>query len=107
MGASFVEHPPNEPLKYAKSCEHSIVNTVNPFIINEEPYMFKMDNLANVTVIMEYIYKDKNNPAAWVRTYGNGRVCYLQPGHTSEAFADESFGLLLERAAMWCVDELS
>jgi len=107
MGASFIEHPPIEPLKYVKSCDHPIVDMIDSFTINEEPYMFKMDNLANVAVIMEYIYKDKKHPAVWVRAYGNGRVCYFQPGHTSETFVDESVCLLLKRAAMWCTHELS
>jgi len=106
MGASFVEHPPMEPLEYVKSCEHPIVDTLEPFTINEEPYMFKMDNLANVTIIMEYIFKDEKYPAAWTRPYGKGKVCYLQPGHNAETFKDESFGNLLKRAALWCVDEL-
>jgi len=106
IGAKFTGHPPQEVLEYVKAEAHPITETLEPFSIDEEPYMFEPDNLAKVTMIMEFIYNGEKYPAAWVRTFGRGRACYLQPGHNQATFTNERFCNLLRRAALWCTSEL-
>jgi len=106
MGASFVEHPEMETLEYVCTGDHTITQGIKSFEIYEEPYFYEMANLMKAEMLVEYIYKGEKFPAAWVRNYGKGRVCYLQPGHSAETFKNETYGELIKRAALWCVGEL-
>ena len=106
IGASFTGHPPQEVLTYQYAGAHPIMKAVETFAIDEEPYQFEMDNLAKVSMIMEYVYKGEKYPAAWLRGYGKGKSCYLQMGHSVASFKNEGFATLLRRSALWCVGEL-
>jgi len=106
IGGSFTNHPPREVIEYVHSAPHPIMRGVDPFSLDEEPYMFTMDNVAKLTMLMEYVYKGEKYPAAWLRGYGRGKSCYLSMGHTAESFENEGCAKLLRRCALWCVDEL-
>ena len=106
VGACFTEHPPREPLEYTLAEAHPITRGLEPFTIDEEPYKFVMDNLARVSVFMEYTYKGEKFPAAWTRTYGSGKSCYLSMGHEAASFANEGFVKLIKRSLLWCMEEL-
>lgn len=105
IGARFTGHPPREVIEYVYAGAHPIMKEVQSFSINEEPYLFEMDNLAGVHIIMDYIYKGEKYPAAWVRGYGKGKSCYLSMGHEPASLANESCGSLLRRSALWCAGE--
>ena len=106
IGGSFVSHPQHEVLEYVYAGAHPIMKDVQSFSIDEEPYVFNMDNLARVHMIMEYIYKGEKFPAAWLRSFGKGKSCYLSMGHTGESFLNPGCAKLLRRSALWCVNEL-
>jgi hypothetical protein len=106
IGATFTGHPPQEVIEYVYSNAHPIMKAVGSFSVDEEPYVFELDNLARANIIMEYIYKGEKFPAVWVRGYGQGRTCYIQPGHSPETFKNEGYGNLLKRAALWCTGGL-
>ena len=106
IGAAFVTHPEHEVIEYVYAGAHPIMKDVQSFSLDEEPYMFKTDNLAKLHVIMDFIYKGEKYPAAWLRDYGMGKMCYLSPGHESASFANAGFAKLLRRSALWCVGEL-
>jgi type 1 glutamine amidotransferase len=106
IGASFTGHPQQEVIEYVYANAHPIMKAVDSFSIDEEPYQFEIDKLAGLNIIMEYIYKDKKYPAAWLRGFGKGKICYLSPGHNKNSFLNEGFGNLLRRSALWCAGEL-
>ena len=41
-------------------------------------------------------------PGAWQRTEGSGRVAVLAPGHNLEVWLHSSFQVLLLNALRWC-----
>ena len=45
--------------------------------MDEEPYQFTLDPLANLTLLLEYTYRGQQYPAAWLRAFGKGKVCLL------------------------------
>jgi type 1 glutamine amidotransferase len=106
IGAAFIDHPPHEIIEYVYAGPHPIMKEVQSFSIDEEPYQFNMDNLAQVHMIMDYVYKGEKYPAAWLRSYGKGKSCYLSMGHESASFTNKGFSNLLRRSALWCVGEL-
>ena len=106
IGGAFQGHPNHEVLEYVYAGAHPIMNAVDSFSIDEEPYQFEMDPLARVHVIMDYVYHDQRYPAAWLRGYGSGKSCYLSMGHEAASFANEGCARLVRRSALWCAGEL-
>lgn len=106
VGAEFVGHPKQEVLDYVVAQAHPITKQLEPFSIDEEPYQFTMANLSGLTMLMEYIYKGEKYPAAWLRSYGKGKVCYLSMGHSALSFQVEGFEKLLLKSALWCANQL-
>ncbi len=106
MGGAFTGHPQHEVLSYAYKTAHPITKGLAPFSIDEEPYQFTLDPLANLTMLLEYTYHDAAYPAAWLRPFGKGKVVYLSPGHDAESFKVEGFRALLRRSAAWCAGDL-
>ncbi len=106
VGGAFTGHPQHEVLAYAVKTAHPVSKGLAPFEMDEEPYQFAMDPLAGLTILMEYTYHDQQYPAAWLRTFGKGKVIYLSPGHNPDSFQNEGFRALLVRAAAWCCDEI-
>lgn len=43
----------------------------------------------------------KDEPLAWVYTYGKGRIFQTVLGHSAESFASQTFGEILKRAALY------
>jgi len=105
IGAAFTGHPPHEVIEYTAAAAHPIMNSIEPFAIDEEPYQFEMDNLAAVNIMMEYTYKGEKYPAAWLRGFGSGKSVYLSMGHSAASFESEGFAKLIRRSALWCAGE--
>ena len=101
VGAAFTGHPEHETLEYVPVGEHPLAK--GGFAIDEEPYQFELSNLAKRDVFMEYLYKGGRYPAAWTRSFGAGKLCYLSMGHNLASFQSEGFGALIRAAAAWCV----
>jgi len=100
-GAAFTTHPPHEVIAYEAVGGHPITDAQEPFSIDEEPYQFNMDPLADVTMLMEYVYHGERYPAAWLRAFGSGKICYLSLGHNAESFKEAGFERLIKRSVMW------
>jgi len=104
MGAKFVGHPPYQPLSYYGTVkEHPLLQGVEDFTVDEEPYQFEFDPFTPRTVLLEFEYAGKRYPAAWEHQYGLGKVVYLQPGHTAVSFKPQAFRQLVLNSARWVV----
>jgi hypothetical protein len=106
VGGAFTGHPQHEVLTYAVKTAHPVSQGLESFSMDEEPYQFRLDPLANLTMLLEYTYHGQPYPAAWLRTFGKGKVLYLSPGHNAASFQNEGFRALLLRGAAWCAGEL-
>lgn len=106
VGGAFTGHPQHEVLTYSVKTAHPVSQGLESFSMDEEPYQFTLDPLANLTLLLEYTYRGQQYPAAWLRAFGKGKVVYLSPGHNAASFQNEGFRALLLRSAAWCVGEL-
>lgn len=104
LGGKFVEHPPYQTLHYFKKAEdHPILEGVDNFTVDEEPYMYEFDPYTPRNVFLEYEFEGRRIPAGWEHRYGLGRVVYVQPGHHAPSFDPPAVRRLLLNAAFWCV----
>ena len=84
---------------------HPIVAGVGDFTITDELYTFpKLTDSIDPFITAEW--KAAEHPIAWVRSYGEARVCYCALGHGVETFENATFQLLLQRSALWVAKKL-
>lgn len=104
IGARFVTHPPYQQLSFfpAKN-EHPLLEGVEAFTVEEEPYQFEFDPFTPRNVILEYEYEGKRWPSAWEHPYGMGKVVYLHPGHTGDSLKPEAIRRLILNSLSWIV----
>lgn len=107
IGGRFRYHPDQKVLTYKPAAPgHVILEGIDSFAMQEEPYQFDIDNLIETNILLEYESEGKLWPAAWAHGYGLGRVVYLSPGHTSDSFADPMYRKLIHRSALWAAGML-
>ena len=102
IGARFTGHPPYTALPMSIANDgHALTQGLQGFTMEEEPYRFVMDPLAEVEILLTYAHEGEDWPAAWTRSYGKGRVAYLMPGHHSASFQHEGYRHWIRQAARW------
>jgi len=80
--------------------DHAITRGLKDFDIHDETYhgvWVAKDN--HVLLTTDHPTSDK--AIGWTRQYGKARVCFLQGGHDSKAYANPNFSTLVVRAIRW------
>ena len=102
QGGKFTGHAEYATLNYRRTdIIHPVTEGIESFFMGEEPYEFLLDPLAERELVLEFELDGRIYPAAWVMTYGFGRVVYLSPGHDARSFAEPSFRKLIRNSALW------
>lgn len=103
MGAKFTGHPPLQELHFeiAAAAEHEILDDFEPFSFEDEPYQYEFDPFTEKMVLFEYTFENQRWPAAWAHEYGLGKVVYLMPGHTVEAFQNPVYRRIIANSVKW------
>lgn len=102
LGGHFIGHPEQSTFRVdIVDTEHPVTGGVEDFKVFDEPYTVEYDEDA-VRVLARMDHPDLDDyPVAWVRTHGNGNVCYVSLGHTAEAFENQQYRRLLRNAVQW------
>lgn len=105
LGGEFLRHP--APYAYPMNVvvkDHYITQRMPDFGLEEDQY--QLQNLApDNKVLIESTWQGQRLPQLYVRSYGQGRVVYLGPGHTKETWAHPEFEKLLTRSIAWSAGE--
>lgn len=102
IGAKFTGHPAYTKLQFEKTAnEHPLMDGLQGFYMDEEPYRFDLDPFAGIEILLTYRHEDQDWPAAWTRPYGLGRVAFLAPGHHLPSFQQEEFGRWIVNSSKW------
>lgn len=100
IGARFVGHPPYTKLRViSREPRNSILEGIEDFEIEDEPYRFEFCGLKDSEIIMEYEHEGSTFPAGWMRKLGAGRMVYLMPGHNLNSFKNQAYRQLISRSA--------
>ena len=113
-GALFTGHTPFRPYKMKiVNRDHPITQGVGDFVVTEEQHYVVYDkDPKNVLVRsvneegLEYSTEKYGNQGAtceacWAYEYGNGRVCFMAPGHTIPSFWNPEYVKLQKNALQW------
>ena len=102
LGAKFTHHPDYTALSISISePEHPIMQGIEDFVIEDEPYYFEPHPTLQTTILAEYPHDGAMRQAAWCHEFGLGRVVYLMPGHHLPSFSVEPFRQMIRQGALW------
>lgn len=102
IGARFTGHPPYQALTYhPMQVNHPLLEGVEAFTVDEEPYLFEFDVQSPRNLFLEYEFEGSRYPAGWEHHYGVGRLVYLQPGHCAPSFLPDSYRQLIRNSMRW------
>jgi len=101
LGGVFSHHPEQCPVTVKPHAGHPLSDLAAPFTLKDEHYFMTMDDL-QVDVFATTASEHGEQPGAWRRVEGSGRVIVLTPGHNLEVWLHPSFQALLLNSLRWC-----
>jgi uncharacterized protein len=106
IGCRFVSHGPDpheSRFTVGVSAAHPVVRGLAAFDITHEHYQLELTAPAEVIAWREPAPAGGGGrePVCCVRSFGAGRVCYLQLGHDMRVFDEPAVRELIARAAGW------
>jgi len=117
-GALFTGHTPFRPYKMKiVNRDHPITRGVNDFVVTEEQHYLVYDKDPKSVLVrsvneegLEYKTAKYGNQGAtceacWAYDYGQGRVCFMAPGHTIPSFWNPEYVKLQKNALRWLLRE--
>ncbi|WP_129115323.1 ThuA domain-containing protein [Halegenticoccus tardaugens] len=101
LGGHFLDHPEQSPFRVLIVDDHPITDGVDDIEVFDEPYCVDYDE-SSIHILARMDHPDLDAyPVVWIRSYGEGSVCYASLGHTQEAFEHEHYRRLLQNAVQW------
>jgi len=117
-GALFTGHTPFRPYKMkVVNPDHPITRGVKDFVVTEEQHYLIYDKDRKTVLVrsvneegLEYSTPAHGNQGAtceacWAYDYGQGRVCFMAPGHTIMSFWNPEYVKLQKNALRWLLRE--
>lgn len=109
LGAVYQGHPAIRPYRVRiLNRDHPITRGVNDFLVTDEQHYMEYQKDPRY-LLMESVnaagtgYRDLGStaPAGWAYDYGEGRVCYLSPGHLITALWNPEYEKIQKNAVRW------
>ncbi len=101
LGGVFSHHPAQCPVTMIPRVGHPLSAGSGTFTLKDEHYFMMLDD-SQAKVFMTTKSEHGEQPGAWTRTEGAGRVAVLTPGHNVEVWLHPSFQALLRNTLRWC-----
>lgn len=101
LGGVFDHHPEQCAVTLNPLTGHELCAGVAPFTLKDEHYFMAFDD-HNADVFLTTKSEHGEQPGAWRRVEGSGRVAVLTPGHNLEVWLHPSFQMLLLNSLRWC-----
>lgn len=101
LGGVFTHHPEQCLVTMIPRAEHPLSAEIAPFTLKDEHYFMALDD-SQADVFMTTRSEHGEQPGAWRRRDGSGRVAALTPGHNLEVWLHPSFQKLLLNTLRWC-----
>jgi uncharacterized protein len=101
LGGVFLHHPEQCLVTLSPRPNHPLCKGMAPFTLKDEHYFMALDD-PQAEVFMTTRSVSGEQPGAWRREVGRGRVAVLTPGHNLEVWLHPSYQALLGNALRWC-----
>jgi len=101
LGGVFRRHPRHQVFHIrVADREHPITRGIPDFDVYDELYILYHDP-KRYHLLLYCPWEGEEQPVAWTKEYGGGRVFYLSLGHTEEALTHPTFQEILRRGLRW------
>jgi type 1 glutamine amidotransferase len=101
LGGVFTHHPEQCLVAVQPLLAHPLAAGAAPFTLRDEHYFMAMDD-PNADVFVTTVSQHGEQPGAWRRLEGHGRVVVLTPGHNRDVWLHASFQALIRNCLHWC-----
>jgi type 1 glutamine amidotransferase len=98
LGGRFTGHGPVENFE-VRGRRYDIFRGIEPFTVRDELYLHEMQ--PGVDVHFTAGQGGHDTPVVWTHRYKNGRVCYVEPGHTAASLKHPSVQEILRLGLKW------
>ncbi len=103
VGGQFSAHGPVEPFEIRPArADDEIFTGIERFTVVDELYIHDLQ--PDINVHFETTYQGEAVPMVWTRRVGNGRVCYVCPGHRTETMKQPQMQEILRRGLKWVLE---
>jgi type 1 glutamine amidotransferase len=101
LGGVFLHHPEQCPVTISPRPDHPLFTGIAPFTLKDEHYFMALDD-PQTDVFMTTQSVNGEQPGAWRREVGRGRVAVLTPGHNLDVWLHRSYQSILSNTLRWC-----
>ena len=102
LGGRFIGHGKVEPFEVTK-VRDDIFGGIENFVVKDELYIHELE--PSIEVHFTAKHEGKDIPVVWTYRYGNGKVCYTVPGHTTGTMRNQTYQEVLQRGLEWVTNE--
>jgi type 1 glutamine amidotransferase len=99
LGGRFAGHAPLAPFTVQPVEGSLLAKTSAAFSVRDELYLHDLQPGVSVHFVAEHA--GENVPVVWTLPYGEGRVCYACPGHTSQTMRNPAYQNILRNGLDW------
>ena len=109
LGAAYAGHPPIRTFQVrVTSPDHPITQGVNAFVVTDEQHYMEYDKDPGYIFLetvnddgLDYRGMGAQAPGGWAYDYGDGRICYMSPGHLLNVLWNPEYVKLQQNAVNW------
>lgn len=106
LGGRFVSHGAVQQITItAQPQSVPLFGELPDFSIHDEFY--RMETREDISILFSARQGELEEPFAWTRQHGNGRVFYLAAGHTAASLRHPAVQRIVRRGLLWCAGQLS
>ena len=98
LGGRFTGHGPVEDFE-VKRTHDDIFGEIGNFVVRDELYIHELQ--PGIKTHFTAKHEGEDVPVVWTYKYGDGRVCYAVPGHTTASMRNKTYQMLLQRGLTW------
>ena len=102
LGGRFIGHGPIEKFE-VKRVNDELFYGIRDFVVKDELYVHEFH--PGITAHFTAFHQGQEVPVVWTYFYGQGRVCYAVPGHTTATMRNRSYQMVLQRGLTWVCKE--
>lgn len=112
LGAAYAGHPPIRTFKvHVTNPDHPIARGVSDFVVTDEQHYMEYDK-GTAHIFLETVNEEgldyrgmgPSAPGGWAYDYGDGRICYMSPGHLLKVLWNPEYVRLQQNAVRWLLE---
>ena len=101
LGGRFIGHGKVENFE-GRKVRDDVFSGIGNFVVKDELYIHEQEPGIEVHFMAKH--EGKDIPAVWTSRYGQGKVCYAVPGHTTATMSDPTYQQILRRGLEWVTE---